>query len=207
MSVHREGETVNSRALITMMALMLGLAALTGCSDNSNELQRLVCEVESVNEGAPLISAALNAGGDRIVGTTDDFVPIDSVPVVFRARAYNESMNIPTDGVYSSFIITGYDLAWTAIDANAPANLSDFNITDGFASVQVRLENDALVSVLVAPLEMKQQAWFQTLRNDPNAPSFTAWAAITFKGHVSGTDHIAEIPAGLMVNFIGVVIE
>ncbi len=198
---------MNSRALITMMALMMGLAALTGCSDNSNELQRLVCEVESVNEGIPLISAALNAGGDGFVGGGDDFVPIDSVPVIFRARAYNASMNIPTDGVYSSFIITAYDLTWTSNDPNAPANLSDFNITDGFASVQVRLENDAAISVLVAPLEMKQQTWFQNLVNVPGTPAFTAWAALTFKGHVSGTDHMTEIPTGLMVNFIGVVVE
>jgi hypothetical protein len=62
------------------------------------------------------------------------------------------------------------------------------------------------VSALVAPLEMKQQAWFQQLLNG-SAPSFTAWAAITFKGHVSGTDHEAEIPTGVMVNFIGVVVE
>ena len=44
---------MNSRALITIMALAIGLAALTGCSDNSNELQSLVCEVHSVNDGAP----------------------------------------------------------------------------------------------------------------------------------------------------------
>jgi hypothetical protein len=206
MSVHREGETVKSRALITLMALAMGLAALTGCSDNSNELQPLVCEVHSVNEGAPLLSAALNAGNDRRPGTEDDFVPIDFVPVVFRARALNETMNIPDDGAYSSFIITGYDLTWSTTDANAPAELSFFNITGGMASGKVPVEDDAIVSVLVAPLEMKGSTWFQAILNG-GAPPFTATANLVFKGHVSGSSHEVEIPAGLMVNFIGLLVE
>ena len=201
MSVHREGETVNSRALITMMARVMGLAALAGCSDNSNELNRLVCEVEAVNDGAPLISAVLNVGNDGVSGTPDDFTPIDSVPVIFRSRAYNATMNIPDDSTYSSFIITGYDLAWNSSDPNAPATLSDHNITGGLLSAQVPIDDDIAVGVLVAPLEMKSAAWFQNILG--GAPSFTATATFTFKGHVSGTDHLVEIPAGLMVNFVG----
>jgi hypothetical protein len=206
MSVHREGETVNSRALITLMALVLGLAALSGCSDNSNELQNLVCEVESVNDGAPLIMAALNIGTDGIPGNDDDFIPIDYVPVSFRSRAMNNNVNIPDGGVYSSFIITGYDLAWTSADPNAPAALSDFNVTGGIAYLQVPIDDDAIVAVMVGPLEMKAASWFQDIYNLV-APPFTARATFTFKGHVSGTDHEVSIPAGLMVNLIGTVSE
>ena len=206
MSVHREGETVNSRALITIMALAMGLAALTGCSDNSNELQSLVCEVQSVNDGAPLISAALNFGNDRAPGGGDDFVPIDYVPVLFRARALNSNMTIPDDGTFSSFIITGYDLVWSSSDPNAPAELSDFNVTGGFANLQVPVEDDAVVAVLVGPLEMKETPWFQAILNG-SASTFTASAQFTFRGHVSSTDHEVTIPAGLMVNFIGAVVD
>jgi hypothetical protein len=203
MSVHREGETVNSRALITITALVMGLVALTGCSDNSNELNRLVCEVESVNGGVPLVSAAVNVGGDGISGTADDYVPIDVVPVVFRARAYNSSMNIPEDGTYSSFIVTGYDIIWSSSDPNAPAELSDFNLTGGAVSAKVPVDDEAFVSVLVASAEMKNTTWFQAILN--GAPAFTAQANIIFKGHVSATDHEIEIPAYLTVNFIGAV--
>ncbi len=197
---------MNSRALITMMALAIVLAALTGCSDNSNELQNVVCEVESINEGDPLISAAINAGGDGIAGNDDDFVPIDFVLVIFRARAGNTNVTIPDDGTYSSFIITSYDLLWTATDINAPATLTDFNITDGLIYAKVPIGDEAEVSVLVAPAEMKQEAWFQALIN-PSTPSFSASAQLIFKGHVSGTDHQVEVPAGLMVNFIGTVVN
>jgi len=200
---------VNSRALITMMALAIGLAALTGCSDNSNELQSLVCEVQSVNDGAPLISAALNYGNDRVEGGGDDFVPIDFVMVAFRARALNSNMTIPDDGTYSSFIITGYDLAWASADTNAPANLAYHNINGGVASARVPIDDDAVVTVLVAPMEMKGATWFQNiLAGDvPGALPFTATAQITFKGHVSSTDHEVLIPASLMVNFIGAVVD
>jgi len=197
---------VNSRALITMMALAIGLAALTGCSDNSNELQSLVCEVESVNDGAPLISAALNLGNDGAPGGGDDFVPIDFVPVVFRARALNNTMNIPDDGTYSSFIITSYDLTWVSTDPNAPAPLSDFNVTDGMANAKVPIDNDTVIAILVGPLEMKESGWHQAILSGGASP-FTASAQMIFKGHVSGTDHVVEVPAGLMVNFIGAVVE
>jgi len=188
------------------MALVIGLAALSGCGDNESELQRLVCEVESVNAGVPLISAALNVGSDGAPGGGDDYVPIDFVPVVFRSRALNSSMNIPEDGLYSSFIITGYDLTWTTTDPNAPATLSDFNVSGGMASVQVPIEDDAVVTVLVAPLEMKESPWFQAILNG-SASAFSASAQFVFWGHVSGTDHQVGVPAGLMVNFIGAVAD
>lgn len=197
---------MNSRALITIMALVIGLAALSGCGDNESELQRLVCEVESVNAGVPLISAALNVGSDGIQGGDDDYIPIDFVPVVFRARALNSSMNIPEDGLYSSFIITGYDLTWATTDPNAPATLSDFNVSGGMASVQVPIENDALISVLVAPLQMKEATWFLAIL-DGSASPFSASAQFVFWGHVSGTDHEVGVPAGLTVNFIGAVAD
>ncbi len=197
---------MNSRALITMMALAIGLAALTGCSDNSNELQTVVCEVESVNEGAPLISAALNLGNDGMPGGGDDFVPIDFVPVLFSARAGNSNVAIPDDGTYSSFIITSYDLIWSSSDVNAPAELSDFNVTGGLANTQVPINDDAVIAILVGPLEMKESTWFQAILNG-GADPFTASAQLIFKGHVSGTDHEVEILAGLMVNFIGAVVE
>ncbi len=197
---------MNSRALITIMALMIGLAALSGCGDNESELQRLVCEVESVNAGVPLISAALNYGSDSSPGGGDDFVPIDFVSVIFRSRALNSSMTIPEDGLYSSFIITGYDLTWTSTDPNAPAELSNSNVTGGMANAQVPIDNDAVVSILVGPLEMKGTTWFQAILNG-SAPAFSASAQFIFKGHVSGTDHEVNVPAGLMVNFVGAIVE
>jgi hypothetical protein len=201
MSVHREGETVNSRALITIMALVIGLVALTGCSDNSNELQRVVCEVESINGGVPLVSAALNLGSDGLENTGDDYVPIDVVPVVFRARAYNSSMNIPEDGAYSSFIITGYSITWSSSDPNAPADLATFNLVNGAVSTQVPVDDEGFVSVLVASAEMKNAPWFQNILAG-TAPPFTAQANFVFQGHVSGTDHDSDIPVGLTVNFV-----
>jgi hypothetical protein len=64
--------------LLTMSLLLV----CGGCENHDgNHWQRVVCEVQSVNAGQPLVSAFLNAGSDGVVGTADDFVPIDSVPV------------------------------------------------------------------------------------------------------------------------------
>ncbi|PIV80624.1 hypothetical protein COW53_08730, partial [bacterium CG17_big_fil_post_rev_8_21_14_2_50_64_8] len=69
--------------MLILMAVITMMAAASGCSTDNNELQRLVCEVSSVNGGAPLVSAYLNAGNDKMVGTDDDFLPIDIVSVLF----------------------------------------------------------------------------------------------------------------------------
>jgi hypothetical protein len=97
-------------------------------------------------------------------------------------------------------------LTWTSSDPNAPAALSDYNIVGGLTSLQVPIEDDAMVAVLVGPLQMKGEPWFQALLA-PGGTPFNALAQITFKGHVSGTDHEVLIPAGLMVNFVGAVSE
>ena len=86
----------------------------------------------------------MNIGNDGS-RTDDDFVPIDYVPVVFRARALNATMNIPEDGAYSWFIITGYDLIWTS--AERPGELTDYNITGGLAERPwCPIDDEAVVS-------------------------------------------------------------
>ncbi|MBU2503011.1 hypothetical protein KJ682_16895 [bacterium] len=200
---------MKSRLLITMLALTVGLTVLAGCDTSNNELQRLVCEVQSVNAGAPLVSAYLNSGNDKILGTDDDFAPIDWIPVVFQARAMNNNMVIPENGTYSWFHITSYDLTWHP-GPSAPEGLTDYNVTGGLADAIVPIDDQAVVQILVADRLMKEEPWFRQLYLDFIDPegvpsSFTAALEITFHGHESGSEYEVSIPAGLMVTFFGVV--
>ncbi|PIE76790.1 hypothetical protein CSA17_00365 [bacterium DOLJORAL78_65_58] len=57
------------RTLTLMLAVALFSALATGCANyDENEWQRLVCEVHSVNEGSPLLSAYLYVGPDLEAG-------------------------------------------------------------------------------------------------------------------------------------------
>lgn len=188
---------MKSRALITMLVLMVALTALTGCSSDNNERQRVVCEVQSINGGAPVIAAALNIGADR-TNTNDDYIPIDIVPVEFKARAYTSDVLIPADDVYSWFHVTSYSMTWIP-GSGAPAELTDYNVASAPTDVIVPVGEESVVGILVADAGMKAEPWFPTGSN----PGFTAQLMFTFRGHASGSEHEVQIPAGVVVTFVG----
>lgn len=197
---------MKTRVLTMTLMTALILVAASGCSNHEgNEWERLVCEVESVNEGAPLLSAYAEVGSDNIAGTVDDILPVDWVPVVFRARPYSSAIILPEDGAQSWFHVTSYDLTWHPM-GNAPAALTDYNITGGLCDVVVPVGDDAVVSVLVADRVMKEEPWFVALANDPGQ-SFTANCELTFYGHESGNTREVIVPAGLVVTFFGYIAD
>jgi len=191
----------------TCASLALVLAALlagSGCSNNDgSEWQRLVCEVESVNAGAPLVSAYLNVGSDGIEGTTDDYLPIDIVPVVFHARPYSSTIMLPEDAPNSYFHVTHYDLEWVP-GPTAPQELTQYNVERAPCEARVPVYEEAAVAILVADRGMKEEPWYLALYND-RAMSYQANARLTFYGHETGSDEEIEIDAGLQVTFYGTV--
>ena len=196
---------MNSRVvnLGLILGLIAGLVGMTGCSDkDGNEWERLVCEVESVNMGAPLLSGYVDLGNDGAPGGDDDIYPIDYVPVVFRARPYSTALTIPDDGAYSWFHITSYNLTWIP-GLGAPAELTNYNMTGALCDVIVPVNEDALVTVLIAGRQMKEEPWFSIL--ETNGLSYSANCQLDFIGHESGSDREVTVPCGLLVTFYGVV--
>jgi hypothetical protein len=195
------------RKLIRLATALLAvsiLIAAPGCSDSSNQHQRLVCEVESVNDGNPLVCAYLNSGSDGIVGTEDDYLPIDIVPVVFHARPFDsDSITLVEDGVYSYFDVTSYDLIWHP-GPDAPAALTDYDIIGAPCNARVPMNDVGSVAVLIADRGMKEQPWFVALYNDLTL-SYQATAELVFHGHETGSETMIDVPAGLQVTFYGVV--
>lgn len=194
------------RKKLQFSKIVLGVAALVllvGCSKDGAEWQRLVCTVESVNAGNPLVSGYLDAGSDRIEGTTDDFLPIDIVPVMFHARPYSSTITLPEDDPNSYFDVVAYDLTWIP-GPNCPDELLDYNIVNAPCHARVPVYEEGAVAILVADRGMKEQDWYYELFEDRGL-SFSATADLTFYGHESGSDELIEIRAGLQVTFYGVV--
>lgn len=196
---------MSTRVLSAMTIVVLLAALFSGCSDDSSELQRVVCEVQAVNAGAPLISAYVVDGGDGVIGgpDPDDLYTIDAVMVNFRARPYSRAvMTIPTDGTYSSYIITGYNLTWSP-GPNAPAglDLTPYNVSNAPLYVQVPIMDEAVSSVLVVDRSLKEAV--ATVLGLPwnFDQDFSAIARLQFIGHDSGSSHESVIETGLYVNF------
>jgi hypothetical protein len=197
---------VKTRVLFLTLMTALVLVALAGCSNHEgNEWERLVCEVESVNAGSPLMSAYADAGADKIGNTEDDIHTVDWVPVVFRARPYSSSVYLPEDGTQSWFHVTSYDLTWTPMSSEADS-LVYHNIVGGLCDVVVPNGEDAVVSVMIADRTLKDSGWFyRTLVTD--GTSFTANCALTFYGHETGNSREVAVPAGMVVTFVGFVVD
>jgi hypothetical protein len=184
------------------LSMILLLLALGGCEEDGNDWQRLVCDVEIVNAGSPLVSAYLDAGSDNEVGTEDDFQPIDMVQVVFHARPYSSTVSIPEDSPYSWFQVESYDLVWEN-NPLVPVDLQPFNVYDGVVNLRVPVNEEGAASVLVAGVDMKNAPWFIDIANGFMG-SFQADLHLTFYGHESGSDEEVALDAGLRVHFIGV---
>jgi len=199
---------VKSSAKLTALCGLLILAGLlsSGCDNHDgSEWQRLVCEVSSVNEGAPLVSAYINVGGDGVAGGGDDFTPIDTVPVMFRARPYSNLVTLPEDGTYSWFHITRYDLNWENTPGSG-VDLTPHNIEGGAMDARIPVDADGEGSVLVVGVDMKNADWFVDLGNG-NIGSFQANAHLTFYGRESGNANEVSLDGGLRVHFIPAVVE
>lgn len=186
-----------------LFALLAAALFVSGCDmTNNNEWQRVVCSVQSINAGQPIISAALNTGSDA-TNQTDDYVPLDIVPVLFWARAGNSMMTIPEDGAYSAFIITSYDATWIP-GAGAPAELTDYNVTRGLLSARVPIDDEFAVMFTIAPQQIKSEPWYPS---GANPVVFMANLQLTFYGHEEGSTHEIAIPAGTTVTFLPEVAE
>ncbi len=188
---------MKSRALLAFLAVTL-LASGCALNDN-NEWQTVVCSVQKINDGVPVVSAALNAGDPA--NPDDDYVPLDMITVLFWARPYSAASTITPEGAYSAFIITGYSATWTP-GPNAPAELTTYNVTRGNLSARVPINDEFQVSFLLCPQEIKQEPWYPAAGS---AEVYTANLSLVFYGHAEGSEHEVEVPAGTTVTFLGAI--
>ncbi len=185
---------MKSRALLALLAAAL---LTSGCAmNNNNEWQTIVCSVKLLNEGAPIVSAAAN-----VTDPMNPYVPLDMISVRFWARPYSSASTITSEGAYSAFIITGYSATWTP-GANAPAELTTYNVTRNNLSLRVPVNEEAVTQFLLCRQEIKQEAWYPAA---DSAVIYTANLDLVFYGHVEGSEHEVAIPAGTTVTFLGAI--
>ncbi len=187
-----------------LLAAGLALFALTGCSND--DIGHSVLEVVSVNDGAPVIDAQIDAGPDKIPNTSDDFVPDGHVKVAVRNRAYDQFTTATEDQPLSSFVIDRVSVEWQPLVAGTNADLLPaYNRTYDFGQVVLRDET-AEFYVMLVTFEMRQAPFLQGLITGD--PPFVAQAKVTFTGHDSGaTNTFYSFSTTIPVEFIGVAIN
>ncbi len=193
---------------VAAAAVLAGLlATVAGCESSDNELQRLVCEVQTINAGEPLVSGYWDAGQDKIFPSDDDFLPIDVLPVTFHARPYNSAITLPDEAPFSYFHITSYDLVWHPVSPGSEA-LVPYGYVGAGLDILVPAGGEATVGVLVVDRYVKEQAFFRDLANNwPASIPLTARGELIFHGHETGSDGEVTLRGSFMGNFVGVVIQ
>jgi hypothetical protein len=182
------------------LCILTMLLSFGGCENHEgNDWNRLVVDVQSVNDGNPLVSAYLTTQ------SSESFQTIDTVPVVFHARPYGMTITLPEDGAYSWFQITHYDLLWENV-AGVPVDLTVHNVIGGSANAMVPVYRDAMTTVMIVGADMKSAPWFVDLYTGA-LPMFQANARLVFYGHETGSDRIVAIATGLRVLFIDEIAE
>ncbi len=189
-------------AAVTMV--FAGALLLPGCSEDGNEWQRLVCEVQSINDGAALVSGYLDAGQDKIAGTEDDTFPVDIVEVTFHARPYNSAITLPEDAPYSYFHVTSYDLIWHPLTPGGET-LPEYNITGGGTDALVPVNERGSCAVLVADRYLKDQPWF--VSQLATGLPFTARCELRFRGHETGSDREVTVSGSFLVHFVYAIVR
>lgn len=188
------------RVALGGLCMLTMLLSFSGCENHDgNNWRRLVCDVQSVNGGNPLVSAYLT------VQSSETFQTIDAVPVVFHARPYGSLVTLPEDGAYSWFQVTHYDLLWENVPG-VPVDLTAHNVIGASANAMVPVYQEALTSVLVVGSDMKSSAWFQSLYSGA-LPTFQANVRMIFYGRETGSNKDVAIETGLRVLFVDEIIE
>lgn len=191
-----------NRWILTAAVLVLPL--VSACGDDADDA-RSVVEFSSVAENGVFICGMWDAGGDRIFGTDDDFIPAGHVPVTLKNRAYNEYVLAPEFSPYGDFHVTEIEVNWFSVGADTP--IAELRQYDYSAQYDVIIPKNSEVSfnVLVVPFALKADPFFAGLVSGATQP-FTAVARLTVKGHDSGDERVVSIEGAVLVEFIGVVI-
>ncbi len=197
-----------------ILALALSVTPLlTSCEENS-ERQRSAVEIAFVAEGGVYVAGMLDAGADRIVGTSDDFTPAGHVAITVNNRSYNQFISAPDTGPFSHFHVTDVAVEWRSTGASPLSELAPFNYAGGY-DVTIPQGEQITFNVMVVPFNMKQSTYFQDLLGtalsgpaySPQVPSFSASAHVTLTGHESGSTREYEVEGSVIVEFIGVIVQ
>jgi hypothetical protein len=191
--------TLNGPALLFITA---GMAALVGCSKNEPcavcpEYPEVAIEIVDINDQSPVQSAYLSTGPDGVVGTIDDFLPEDSVPVTFRV--FNASNpEVPPGDHY--VVMDEFDILWRAITLGGEA-LTDYTTLESPTHIVIPLDETVTVGVLIASRRMKDIVLLKLFQD---GSSFEATCELRFRGTPSWGGASLECIGSVHVSFVGV---
>ena len=202
------------RKLIAFLAVIGVAVFMVACSD-TDESNRQVVVVSTMNDGFPFFSDVLDQGDTLFVGgapfTQDDYLQEDWIPITFHNRRYN-SLNITAEGLpFSDFLITNYRVDWARADGGPAADVPP----TFFGATSLRCEIDEFTTgyFVLVPFDVKLLGWAQNINYLNPQPAggfpdeYQMIATYTFTGHEIGSDREETFQASVTVNFADPVVR
>ena len=191
------------KSIFFIALIVVTSVVLAAC--NSDETNRAVVTVASMNANGPFFSDVLDQGDTLFVGgvpfVADDFVQEDWVTVTFFNRPYNAFTSTSPGQPLSDFLITGYRVEWVRTDGGPPTEVPP--PFDGGASILVSSNEFVTASVVLVPFEVKNLPFLLSINYlGANFPDeILAIATVTFTGHEVGSDNEWSFSGAITVNF------
>jgi hypothetical protein len=160
------------------LALALSAVLAVGCSDQGRLRSNVV--VESIHGNQAIQSDVYNLGND-INDSRDDFVPVDTVSVVFRNTPLDPALTPEPNGPFGDVVITNY-----RVDYNVPGvDLAPFVST---MYVKVPTGETGKAIVIALPTSYKMQPPLVDLISGGGAGEYSGTMNFTFWGKELLTD-------------------
>ena len=189
-----------TRKAVALAFAILTVAALLGCSEDTNYDQRTVVYVGGMNNDTPYLCDVLSQG-DSIYNedmvtfkTSDDFITEDRIEVTFYNKAYSSVIE-PGTGSLGDFLVTGYEVEFFP-NVGSPVPVPPFS---GSTSILVPEGEAVTGSILLVPYAAKNVEPLQSVKY--SYTEIMAYAHFKFRGHYVQTSTIVEFESNLTVNF------
>lgn len=191
---------MRTRIIVFAALLAVVYGVLAGCDKSQNQ-QRTVVTVSSLNSNIPMIADVLCQGDTLFVGgvpfTADDAVIEDWVPVEFFARPYNSLVSTDVDLAHGQFLVEGYRIEWSNRTGSGfvpPTTYDETNII-------VPIGELGGGTIRLLSFQQKLLTWVQDLNYlGARAGEFEYLTAhITFYGREMGTDRMQTFTTQLGV--------
>jgi len=111
--------------ILFLTPLVGGLLLLPGCSSDS--APRSTLSVESINDNSSLSSDVYSLGADQTLGTADDNVPEEQVPIVVRNMPHDSSLRIRPNGPFSTVTLDRYEVHYSG-DVSLPTFVGSIHL-------------------------------------------------------------------------------
>ncbi len=199
---------MRNRIIVLTASLAVIYGVFAGCDTGSQNSERSIITVSSLNNNSPGLVDVL-CQGDSIfeadgttVKTSDDGIVPTWIPIIFFNKPYS-GLNPTESGLpYGDYVVERYTIDWTRTDGGTP-----LPSTDDQTSIIVPSDEEAFGYIRLVSFDSKTNPLIFDLNYlGARAGQIDLMTAnITFFGREAGTDRVTEFQARLSVQFLDII--